>query len=154
MAKKADIEKKTEELLKPVAEEFGVRIYDVEYVKEGKDYFLRAYIDKDGGVNIGDCENVSRRLSDILDREDPVGDAYTLEVSSPGLGRKLTKDRHFQNSIGEEVEISYYGKTGDDSVTEGVLISADKDSFVVECDGVQSSIVKKDVKTVRLKIDF
>ncbi len=154
MAKKADIENRTEELLGPVAGECGVRIYDVEYVKEGQDHFLRAYIDKEGGVNIGDCESVSRALSDILDREDYIGEAYILEVSSPGLGRKLTKDRHFQNSLGEEVEISFFGKADADRVTEGVLVSADKDSFTVEKDGVQSRIVKKDTKTVRLKIDF
>jgi ribosome maturation factor RimP len=80
----------------------GVRIYDVEYVKEGSEYFLRAYIDRDGGVTIGDCENVSRALSDALDGADPIPDAYTLEVSSPGLGRSLTKDRHFSQSIGRK----------------------------------------------------
>ncbi len=79
-------EEHAEALAAPIAEQFGIRIYDVEYVKEGDEYFLNVYIDKDGGVNINDCENVSRLLSDALDKDDPNPDAYTLIVSSPGLG--------------------------------------------------------------------
>ena len=85
-----------------------LEIYDVEYVKEGSDYYLRAYIDKPEGVNILDCENVSRALSEALDKADFIPDAYILEVSSPGLGRTLKKDKHLQKSIGEEVEIKLF----------------------------------------------
>ena len=101
-------EEHAEALAAPIAEQFGIRIYDVEYVKEGDEYFLNVYIDKDGGVNINDCENVSRLLSDALDKDDPNPDAYTLIVSSPGLGRALTKDRHLQQSIGQDVELHLY----------------------------------------------
>ena len=87
MSKREDYEAKTEALLGPIAEANGVSIYDVEYVKEGSDYYLRAFIDKQGSVSIKDCENVSRALSDALDREDFIPDSYILEVSSPGLGR-------------------------------------------------------------------
>ena len=86
MSKKENYEARTEELLLPIAEANQVEIYDIEYVKEGGDWYLRAYIDKEGGVTINDCEAVSRALSDALDAEDFVEDAYILEVSSPGLG--------------------------------------------------------------------
>ena len=91
MSRRETYETRAEELLLPIAEENGVEIYDVEYVKEGSDWYLRAYIDKPGGVDINDCERVSRTLSDRLDEEDFIEDAYILEVSSPGLGRTLKK---------------------------------------------------------------
>lgn len=91
MSKREDYESRTEELLAPIAEVNQVEIYDVEYVKEGSDYYLRAYIDKPEGVNILDCENVSRALSEALDKADFIPDAYILEVSSPGLGRTLKR---------------------------------------------------------------
>lgn len=99
MSKGRTIETRTEEVLAPIAEANGVEIYDVEYVKEGSDWYLRAYIDKPEGVNILDCENVSRALSDKLDEEDFIDDAYILEVSSPGLGRTLKKDKHLERAL-------------------------------------------------------
>lgn len=99
-----EVEETIEKMLEPIAAAHGVRIYDVDYTKEGGEYSLCCYIDKDGGVTIDDCVDVSHDLSDELDRTDPIKDAYTLYVSSPGLGRALTKDRHFAASIGEEVE--------------------------------------------------
>ena len=92
-------------MAEPLVTENGLELIDVEYVKEGADYHLCAYIDKPEGVNIQDCENVSRALSDALDREDFIADAYVLEVSSPGLGRALKKEKHLQAAIGREVEI-------------------------------------------------
>ena len=91
MSRKETYEGRTEELLAPIAKAAGVEIYDVEYVREGSDYYLRAYIDKPGGVDINDCERVSRILSDALDEKDFIQDAYILEVSSPGLGRASRK---------------------------------------------------------------
>ena len=105
MAKKDAYEARAEELLTPIAAANGCEVYDVEYVKEGSDWYLRAYIDKPEGVSIIDCENVSRAFSDKLDEEDFISDAYILEVSSPGLGRALKKDRHLEKSLGEEVEV-------------------------------------------------
>ena len=101
-------EELAEAVAAPIAAGFGIRIYDVEYVREGQEYFLNVYIDKDGGVTINDCEDVSRLLSDALDEKDFLRDPYTLIVSSPGLGRALTKDRHLAQSIGQEVEIHLY----------------------------------------------
>ena len=91
MSRRETYEERTEKLLLPIVQANQVEIYDVEYVKEGSDYYLRCYIDKEGGVNINDCEAVSRALSDELDREDFIDEAYILEVSSPGLGRALTE---------------------------------------------------------------
>jgi ribosome maturation factor RimP len=131
-----DYAEAAERILAPIAEANGVRIYDVEYVKEGSEYFLRAYIDRDGGVTIGDCENVSRALSDALDGADPIPDAYTLEVSSPGLGRSLTKDRHFSQSIGAEVELKLYKPRDDTKQKEfrGILKAFDSDTVTVTVD--------------------
>ena len=92
MTKRETYEKKAEELLLPMMEENGFELVDVEYVKEGGSWYLRAYIDKPGGIAINDCELISRALSDKLDEEDFIEDSYILEVSSPGLGRPLKKE--------------------------------------------------------------
>ena len=106
MTKREEYEKKTEELLLPIMEENQFELVDVEYVSEGGVYYLRAYIDKPGGITVDDCEVVSRRLSDLLDKKDFIKDAsYILEVSSPGLGRQLKKDKDFDRNMGKEVEI-------------------------------------------------
>ncbi len=153
----SEYESKTEELLAPIAAEAGVEIYDVEYVKEGRDFFLRAYIDKEGGVNIGDCETVSRALSDALDREDFIPDAYVLEVSSPGLGRKLTKDRHLDRSIGEEVELKLYrpleGKKGPKEYV-GILEGHDDETIMVRVDEESMRFDRKLIAQIRLTVDF
>ena len=100
MTKREEYETRTEKLLEPVMEENNFELVDVEYVKEAGNWYLRAYIDKEGGITINDCELVNRTLSDIMDKEDFIPDAYILEVSSPGLGRKLKKDKDFRRSIG------------------------------------------------------
>ena len=92
MANKETYESNTERLLEPILKEYGYSLYDVEYVKEGADYYLRAYIDKEGGITVDDCEKVSRALELKLDEEDFIPNAYILEVSSPGLGRQLKKE--------------------------------------------------------------
>ena len=154
MSKREDYESKTEKLLAPIVERFQVEIYDVEYVKEGSDYFLRAFIDKPEGVNIEDCENVSRALSDALDQADFIPDAYVLEVSSPGLGRTLKKDKHFQKSIGQEVEIKLFKPIDKCKEFAGVLESFDADSITVNIDGESKRFERADVALVRLAIDF
>ena len=154
MSKASDYESKTEELLKPIAEQFGVKIYDVEYVKEGSDFYLRSYIDKEGGVNIEDCENVSRALSDVLDKEDFIDEAYVMEVSSPGLGRTLKQDRHLEYSLGEEVEIKLYKPQDGTKDFEGILKSFDKDEIVVTIGETDKSFIRKDIAIIRLKLDF
>jgi ribosome maturation factor RimP len=97
-----------ENLAKPIIEELGLELVDIEYVREGADWYLRIYIDKDGGVTLDDCESVSRPLSKKLDEVDPIPQAYLLEVSSPGVERPFKKDRDFEKAIGENVKIKFY----------------------------------------------
>ena len=161
MSVRQNVEETVERLLAPIADAHGVRIYDVEYVREGQEYFLRAYIDKDGGVTIDDCVDVSHDLSDALDAADPIRGAYTLEVSSPGLGRRLTKDRHLEASLGEDVEGTTFapydgGKT---KVFEGVLRAFDRDTVTIariSGDGTQEDLVlrRRDISVLKLQIDF
>lgn len=156
MARQSKIEEQAEALLTPIAERFGVRVYDVDYSKEGPDYYLRLYIDKDGGVNIGDCENVSRAMSDALDEHDFIQDAYTLEVSSPGLGRTLTKDRHFAQSIGEKVEgTTYKPFDGKNKSFDGILQAFTEESVTIADEtGKEMILPRKDIAKIRLQIEL
>lgn len=154
MSKREIYEEKTEKLLEPIAEANGVEIYDVEYVKEGSDFYLRAYIDKQEGVNIIDCENVSRALSDALDKEDFIPDAYILEVSSPGLGRTLKKDKHLQKSIGEEIEIKLFKPIDKCKEFAGVLDSFDGDSITILEGETKRTFARTDIALIRLALDF
>ena len=108
MAKKELYEQKTEALLLPMMEEHQFELVDVEYVKEGSNWYLRAYIDKEGGIAVDDCEVISRALSDRMDEEDFIEEAYILEVSSPGLGRPLKKDKDLERSLGESVDVKLF----------------------------------------------
>ena len=154
MSKKETYETKTEQLLTPIAEKYGVEIYDVEYVKEGSDWYLRAYIDKPDGVNIIDCENVSRALSDVLDAEDFIPDAYILEVSSPGLGRTLKKDRHLEKSLGEKVEIKTYKPIDGHKEFTGILKAYDGDTITIVEEEADRVLSRKEIALIRLALDF
>ena len=107
MAKK-DYESRTEAMLMPIVEAKGFELVDVEWVKEGANWYLRAYIDKENGITVDDCEEVSRALSDLLDEEDFISENYILEVSSPGLDRPLKKEKDFARSIGKDVEVKLF----------------------------------------------
>ena len=154
MSKRETYEAKTEAILLPIAEKNGVEIYDVEYVKEGSDFYLRAYIDKEEGVNINDCEAVSRELSDALDREDFISDAYILEVSSPGLGRTLKKDRHLEKSIGLDVEIKLFKAVDKCKEFDGVLESFDAETITISEDEKPRTFNRSDIALIRLALDF
>ncbi len=154
MSRREEYETRTEQLLAPIAEKCQVSVYDVEYVKEGSDYYLRAYIDKPEGVNIQDCENVSRALSDALDAEDFIPDAYILEVSSPGLGRALKKDKHLQASIGQEVEIKLFKPIDKCKEFSGILESFDGAVIVIREGEASRTFQRSDVALIRLAFDF
>ena len=155
MSRKEEYEAKTEALLLPIVEEKGYEMVDVEYVKEGSNWYLRAFIDKPGGITINDLEGVSRKLSDLLDEEDFISDAYILEVSSPGLGRPLKKDRDFDRSIGEEIEVHLYRSLNGNKQYVGLLESYDKDTItIVDEDGSEIALDRVNVSHVRLTIDF
>ena len=154
MSKGRTIETRTEEVLAPIAEANGVEIYDVEYVKEGSDWYLRAYIDKPEGVNILDCENVSRALSDKLDEEDFIDDAYILEVSSPGLGRTLKKDKHLEKSLGEEVELRLHKPKDKQKEFAGILKAFDENSVTIETQEEEKVFARSEIALIRLAFDF
>ena len=154
MTKKEMYEQRTEEILMPIVEEYGFELVDVEYVKEGSTWYLRAYIDKPGGITIDDCETVSRRLSDILDEKDYIEDAYVLEVSSPGLGRPLRKEKDYKRSLGEEVEIRTYRMIDKQKEFTGILRSYDEKTVTIEEEGSLRTFEKSDIALIRLAFDF
>lgn len=165
MTKREEYEKRTEELLAPIMKENNFELVDVEYVKEAGNWYLRAYVDKEGGITLDDCELVNRAWSDIMDAEDFIPDAYILEVSSPGLGRQLKKDKDFKRSIGEDVDVRFYrarkipaGKGGKEiSVKEltGTLKDFSDDMITVETDfDSEYQIPRSEISTVKLTIDF
>ena len=155
MAKREEYERKTEQLLEPILKENNFELYDVEFVKEAGTFYLRAYIDKEGGININDCELVSRRLSDLLDEKDFIPDAYILEVSSPGLGRQLKKDKHFEKSIGEEVEIKLFKAIDKQKEFTGFL-ERFNDEVIVISDEKENELEfeRNNVASVRLVVHF
>ena len=155
MSKREEYEQKTEELLEPIVSALGFELVDVEYVKEAGTWYLRAYIDKPGGIAINDCEVVSRELSDLLDQKDFIDDSYILEVSSPGLGRPLKKERDFARSIGAEVEIRTYRMVEGRKEFTGVLEEYDSESVTVSYeDGTKQNFDRKEIALIRLAFDF
>lgn len=155
MSKREIYEAKAEELILPIVEANHFELVDVEYVKEAGNWYLRIYIDKEGGININDCELVSRAFSDILDKEDPIEDAYVLEVSSPGLGRPLKKDKDFQRNLGEEVEVRTYKPINKQKEFVGLLDAWDKDSVTLQMEGGETmTISRSDIALIRQYIDF
>jgi len=155
MAKRDEYEQKTEALLLPIMERTGFELVDVEYVKEGSNYYLRAYIDKEGGITIDDCEAVSRELSDLLDVEDFIPEAYFLEISSPGLGRQLKKEKDFAKSIGEDVEVKLYKPLDKKKELEGQLISYDEENIVLGIsEDERITIPRAGIAMIKLAIHF
>ena len=131
MSKREEYEQKTEELLEPIVSALGFDLVDVEYVMDAGTWYLRAYIDKPGGITVDDCEAVSRKFSDILDEKDYIPDSYVFEVSSPGLGRPLKKEKDFKRSIGEEVEIRTYRAIDRQKEFTGILKGFDENTVTI-----------------------
>lgn len=154
MSKREDYEKRAEELVMPLIEANGFELVDVEYVKEGSNWYLRYYIDKEGGITVDDCELVSRALSDMLDEKDFIDDAYILEVSSPGLGRPLKKPKDFERSIGKEVEVRLYKAINRQKDFEGTLTAYDDDRITISVDGEEMSFDRSSIALIRLAFDF
>lgn len=155
MTKKEEYEKRTEELVVPLLNEHNFELVDVEYVKEGSNWFLRAYIDKPGGITVDDCEIISRALSDLLDQHDFIPDSYILEVSSPGLGRQLKKDRDFERSLEEEVDVKLYQAVDKQKEFTGLLTAFDKDTVTITLeDGSEKVFQRSGIAMVRLTLDF
>ena len=155
MSRREQYEQQTEELLEPIVTGHGFELVDVEYVKEAGTWYLRVYIDKPGGITVDDCEVVSRQFSDILDEKDYIEDAYIFEVSSPGLGRPLKKEKDFKRSMGEEVEIRTYRAIDRQKEFTGILKAYDNDTVTIAYeDDTEQVFDKSDIALIRLALDF
>lgn len=159
--RKEDIEARAEALITPMIERNGFELVDVEYVKEGGNYFLRAYIDNEGGITIDDCELISREFSTKLDEEDFIDDSYTMEISSPGLGRPLKKEKDYVRAMGQEVDVKTYTMKQFDCLKRkskeftGQLSAYDKDSVTItDEDNNELTFQKQEIALIRLAFDF
>ena len=153
--KKQEIEQHCTELVTPIIEENGFELVDVEYVKEGSDYYLRVYADKEGGINIDDCVLISRSLEEKLDAADRMTDPYILEVSSPGLTRPLKKEKDFKRNLGEEVEIRTYRAIDRQKEFVGILKSYDENTVTITYeDETEQTFDRKEIALIRQALDF
>lgn len=150
MTKVKECEQRTEGLLLPILADLNFELVDVEFVKEAGNWYLRAYIDKPGGITIDDCEKVSRTLSDVLDREDYIEEAYYLEVSSPGLTRPLKKAKDYDRNIGRPVDIKLFRAVEGCKEFTAILASYTDDTVCVTLeDGKELTIAKKNISLIR-----
>ena len=148
------IEKLTYDIALPIVEGEGYRVYDVEYAKEGPHWFLRVFITRDEGVNVDDCETISRALSTILDEKDCISSNYFLEVSSPGIERLLRQNEHFEDAVGEKVRIKLYKEVDGLKEAEGELTSAGHDRITVQTASAQVEIEKKNIAKANIMFEF
>ena len=145
----AKIEEKIEQLVKNPIEKLGYSLYDVEYVKEGPEYYLRIYIDKESVIDLNDCEKVSNEINEILDKADYIKEQYYLEVSSPGIERKLRKDKHLEQNISKNVEIKLFKKdnNGKKEYT-GKLKAFNQEEIIIETDK-EIAIERKNIAQIK-----
>lgn len=155
MAKRDEYEAKATELIMPIVQANNYELVDMEYVKEGSSNYLRAYIDKPGGITVDDCEIVSRAFSDKLDEKDFISESYILEVSSPGLGRPFRKDKDFERNIGEEVELKLFKPVEHKKDFVGLLKAFDKDTVTIELeDGSETVFERRGIALIRQTVYF
>lgn len=147
------LEKNIFEELKPIINGLNISLYDVIYEKEGKDFYLRIFIEKDGGVDISDCENVNNAINDILDEKDFIKGHYYLEVSSAGLEKTLRLDKHFENNIGNKIQISLYKPINNSKNVIGILKDYDDEKVIVESDEI-IEINKNDISLIKTVFDW
>lgn len=150
----ANIEEKVESLLKAKIEELGYILYDVEYAKEGKNYYLRIFIDKEDGVDLNDCEKVNDGITDILDEADYIKEQYFLEVSSPGIERVLRKDWHLEQNIGKEVEIKLFKPMCKSKEIIGNLKSFNIENVKIENENGEIEIDRKNIALIKKKYNY
>lgn len=151
---KESIASKVEALAAPVAEGLGYELFDVEYVKEGPDYFLRLYITKEGGIAIEDCEAMSRAIDPLLDEADLIKDHYYLEVSSVGLDRPLKKEKDFRYFMGEMIEVKLFRAAEGSDYWVGRLTGYEDGRFTMDAKGQALEFAVKDARLVRPWVDF
>lgn len=155
MTRKEEYEAKAEQLIMPILTAHEFELVDMEYVKEAGYWYLRAYIDKEGGITVDDCEVVSRALGDLLDQEDFIEESYILEVSSPGLGRPLKKDKDFERNLGCEVEVRLFRAVDRQKEFEGILESYTKETVTISPEeGISLTLERKNIALIRQALDF
>lgn len=145
----ANIEERVESLVAKPISDLGYELYDIEYAKEGKDYYLRVFIDKPEGIDLNDCEKVNNAINDLLDEADYIKDQYFLEVSSPGIERKLRKEKHFEENIGKVIEVKLFKPMNKAKGVEGILKAYDKDFLTIEIDGEDIQIDKQNIAAAK-----
>lgn len=150
----ANIENRVQDLVENTITELGYELYDVQYVKEGKDYYLRIYIDSKKGIDLEDCEKVSNEVSTILDKNDFIKEQYFLEISSPGIERILRKDKHLKDNIGEEVEVSLFKPIDKQKSIVGVLKDFDADTIEIEVENNILKIDRKNISLIKIKYNW
>lgn len=143
------LETKIKELLEEEIIKLGYELYDVEYVKEGKDYFLRIYIDSNLGITLEDCEKVSNSISDILDKKNYIKEQYFLEVSSPGIERNLREDKHFESNIGNTIQVKLFKKVDNKKDIIGILEGFDNECLIIKLDNSQIKIERNNISLVK-----
>ncbi len=155
MSKREEYEEKTERLLLPILERFQFELIDVEYVKEGSAWYLRAYIDKEGGITINDCEAVAKQMNPILDELDYIEGSYTFEVSSPGLGRPLKKEKDYVRNIGKDVEVRTYRAIEHKKEFCGRLKAYTDQTVTIQIEeDAEMTFQKSEIALIRQAIDF
>ncbi len=147
-------EKEVKELLNPIIEERKITLWDIEFKKEGPSYVLRVYLDKDGGIGINDCEEVSRALSAVLDEKDPIPQAYMLEVSSAGLDRIIKYDFHFEKCIGKNVDVKLFATLDGVKEFTAKLKGFDGENVTMEKDGSDITLPFNKISSLRLTVEF
>lgn len=151
MAKGASTVQKVEEIVLPYAKELGLEIWNIVFKKEGSDWYLRIFIDKDGGVNINDCVNLTHAITKPIDEADPISQSYTLEVSSPGVERALTKDWHFKKYVGENVMLRLIRPKDGVKDFKGTLTAYDDGNITLKLqDDSELTVNKKETSFVKL----
>lgn len=148
----ANVEEKVEALVKPIIEGLGYELYDVEYAKEGKNFYLRIFIDSNQGIDLNDCEKVNDAINDVLDEADYIKEQYFLEVSSPGIERVLRKDRHLEQNIGNMVSVKLFKKDEDGNKEyEGILKGFDENYVNMEAENkdIQKSLERKNIAQIK-----
>lgn len=151
MASKPNVVSIVRSLAEPVAEELGLRLWDVRFVKEGASWFLRLFIDKDGGVDINDCVDMTHAINPVLDEKDPIEQSYCLEVCSPGLERDLTRDEHFEVMTGKKIKLRLI-RPDENKQREfaGILKGYEEGNITVDIDGEERVFIKKETSWVKL----
>lgn len=148
------VTEKVAQFAKPIVEEKGCTLWDVEYVREGSEWFLRVYIDKEGGVDINDCEAVSRALDPVLDEQDPIAESYRFEVCSAGLERALKRPGDFEQFMGSPVQVKLYRPRNGLKELPGILRGYEDGRVTVECGKETITFEKSELAQVRLRVEF